>query len=665
PRLEGVQRVFLYRNPGEAWKTAVDFRLNVQDGRVDRFYVVADESYSLVPDSASNFIATETTLETGERAFVFQPKKTPLEGRAEFVFVATAENNRENVRLPRFRLVPSSPREDVSGVRRFAFLPQRFDATALRWATENLRPVERDEFPQTALEDATREMTRGTAALAAGGALNDSFVVPPAILTNDSGMSSPDFSVYETLADDADAWIASENDRLQISRAASSFYVNARREIFVASTFSLRPNAPSSCVLIVPEKSRVLKATVNGSPRRVAPLGDGRWSIDLDATRFGKRLEVAVQIPAPDATANAKRSFFASRSTAFELVAPRVEGAAPEKTTWFCAFEPFADAAPRWRVRQIDVGESPDAPARPAALLAPVRYADANELLFRLCVDDASALLAELESDAALFANARADEFERRRARWNRAWRQNEQKIARFVAPDQLANALDDAQRDAFLAVAADRSASASSPLENGSNARLREIIELKSKLDETYRFAPAPDEATEVAPELLWAVGRALDARVLAGWTDARLDRVVVVAPAKRFDFVASRYASALFVLAATAIALRLLRSSLKSPRFQRALFAALGSVAAFAFFALAWRALGLTLVLCLALLPPLLEATRRRSAFPERSSNDETPTPASNAPIDVETTASLFVARRPDAAETTLAKSADDERR
>ncbi|MBR2005687.1 MAG: hypothetical protein IJ991_16085 [Thermoguttaceae bacterium] len=665
PRLEGVQRVFLYRKDG-AWKTAVDFRVDVQNGRVDRFCVALDESYSLEPlDPASDFVATESTLETGERVVVFQPKKTPLVGPAEFVFVATMKNERENVRLPRFRLLPSSPREDVSGVRRFAFLPRRVDATPIRWETEKLRAVDRDDFPQTTLDGAPR----GAAALVAGIAPNaaPAFVVPPSILTNESGMSnvdSVDFSIGETLGVDADAWIASENDRLQISRARASFYVDARREIFVSTTFSLRPNAPRECVLLVPETARVLEATVNGSRRRVDNLGGGRWAIDLDATRFGKRLEVAVQIPS-----NAGVSSSDARSTTCELVVPRVEGAAPDETTWFCAFESFDDAAPRWRVRQRDVAD-PDAadsnaPERPETLLEPVRYSDANALLFRLCADDANALLAELESDAALFANARADEFERRRVRWARAWRRNEREIARFVAPERGVEALDDARRAALLVVRADAASDATpSPLETWSNSRYRELLERKSNLESARRFADVLDDAPNVAPEILWAVDQTLDARVLAGWTDANLDRLVVVAPPRRFELVASRFGSALFVLATTAIALRLLRPSLKSRRLQRLSFVFLVGVAALAFFVFRRPTLGLTFVALLAVVPPLVETTRRRA---ER--RRPTPSDAPPATLDGETTASLAAERRDENADETTVERAraadvDDER-
>ncbi len=670
PRLEGVQRVFLYSKNGESWKAAVDFRVDVQNGRVDRFCVAADDAYALEPlDADADFVATETTLETGERAYLFQPKKTPFVGPAEFVFVATMKNKNESVRLPRFRLLPASAREDVSDVRRFAFLPQRFNATPIRWETENLRPVPREDFPTT-LDDANREPTRGTAALVvAGGASSaaPTFLVPPAVLTIESGMPNPDavdFSVFETQNADADAWLASENDRLQISRARSSFYVDARGEIFASSLFSLRPNAPLACVLLVPESARVLEATVNGSRRRVENLGGGRWEIDLDATRVGKRLEVAVQFPA-SRSPRAARSLFGAAETTCELVAPRLEGAAPDETSWFCAFESFDDAAPRWRVRQRDV----DAPERPETRLAPVRYSDANELLFRLCVDDADALLAELERDAALFANARADEFERRRVRWSRAWRRNEREIARFAAPDRAVDALSPAQRDAFLAVDADApldapNAPENSPLKNWSNARYREIIEQKAKLEGTYRFPDVSEDAPNVAPEILWAVDQTLNARVLAGWTDANLDRIVVVAPAQRFDFIASRFASALFVLAATAVALRLLRPSLKSSRFQRVLFVFLVACAATAFLVLGWRVLGLAFVLLLAILPPLLEAARRRDEL-RRPTGETDATLPPNAPLDVETTESLFVARRPDASQTPPGRDANADRR
>ncbi len=645
PRLEGRQRVYLYRDTSDAWKAAVDFRLAVRDGRVDRFCVAVDDSYSLEPLGAdSNFVATETTLESGERALVFQPK-TPLDATAEFRLVATLENDRENVRLPRFRLLPAEPREDVSGVKRFAFLPQRVDATPIRWETSNLRPIERGGVPQETLAEAARETTRGTAALAAVGSPSESIATDelPPFVANDSGMTKVDFSIFEAF-DDGDAWLASASDRLQISRARHSFYVDARREIFGSSIFSLRPDAPRSCVLLVPASGRVLEATVNGSRRRVERIGDGRWRIDLDATRFGKRLEVAFQIPASEFV-RVERSFWRGRSTTCELAPPRLEDAAPEETVWFCAFESLDDAGPRWSVSQRDV--APPDVERPFVSLSPIRYSDANELLFRLGVGDANALLAELETDAALFANARADDFERRRARWLRAWNRGEREISRFVSPDRSADALGAARRDAFLVVRSASneiasSASASSPFDDWTNARRREILDRKSKLETSRRFSNDEDSTANVAPEILWAIDQTLNARVLAGWTDAPLERLIVVAPSRRFDFFGSRFATAAFFLAATGVALRLLRAPASSRRFKRFLFGGLVGAAAVAFFALGWRAFGLTFACALAIVPPLLEAASNRAA-PRRS-------PAGDAPLlEGETTETLVAAVRP----------------
>lgn len=649
PRLEGRQRVFLYRKTEESWKAAVDFRIAVRNGRVDQFRVAADESYALEPlGSDPNFVATETTLENGERALVFQPK-TPFVGTAEFRFVATLENERENVRLPRFRLLPSSPREDVSNVARFAFLPQRVDATPIRWETSGLRAVERGGVPRTTLEEAAREMTRGTAALAAGGSPSESIATDelPPFVANDSGMTKVDFSIFEAF-DDGDAWLASESDRLQISRVRHSFYVDARREIFGASTFSLRPDAPRSCVLLVPPSSRVLEATVNGTRRRVERLADGRWRIDLDATRFGKRLEIAFQIPASDFV-RVERTLSRGRSTICELVAPRLEGAAAAETVWFCAFESLDDAGPRWRVAQRDVGSPESNAERSSAEVAPLRYSDANELLFRLGVGDENALLAELETDVALFANARADDFERRRVRWTRAWNRGELEISRFVFPDRNADALGATQRDAFLVVRAGSneigsSASVSSPLDAWTSARRREILNQKSKLETSRRFSNDEKTSANVASEVLWAIDQTLNARILAGWTDAPLDRLVVVAPSRRFDFAASRFATATFFLATTAIALRLLRAPARSRRFRRLLFGGLVGASALVFFALGWRTFGLAVVCVLAVVPPILEAASNRDATrrPVDAADDASKAPGSPR-LEGETTETL----------------------
>lgn len=647
PKIAGDERVVLYRKSDDDWRAAVDYRLTVQNGRVERFCVAADDSYSIEPLPAdSDFVFSETRLPSGVRALVFEPKKTEAERASfDFQFVATLKSDDENVRLPRFRLLPSTERDDVSDVRGFVFLPKREGQTPVRWDKQNL------EKPRD-VKSVRNELPDSLAALAQNGVATETTLVQeiPRAVTLDAGLTIDDFDVYEKSGETADASIAAKSDRLQIARAEHSFYWNSRQEYFGASTFAFRSNAPSSCVLIVPANGRLLKTTVDGSRRRAERLDARRWRIDLDGTPFAKRLEISFQgvgaVDSNDAETLADR-----RDAIFNVEFPRVENGPADETVWACAFDALDGAGPRWELYRRVVGETEpfDVPSRRERLQAtrePLPFVDAGPLLFRLGVGRAESLLDAFRTDAALFANSRPDDFARRRDRWTRAWSGCVGEISAAVSPDRPAGSLTERQKGALFALDADvvapnddASESTETPLrdlspsfERWSAARFREILAEKDALDATYRL-PAPQSAqTEnasatISPQSVWALERGAQTRVLVGLTRENVERIVVVAPPKRFDFFASSWATALLILAATAIVLELLKTDAKTRLFKAVLFGTLGAIGAFAFFFLRWRIAGWLVVALLAVAPPALASLSSRRAERNRRADDARP--------------------------------------
>ncbi|MBR0303242.1 MAG: hypothetical protein IJQ80_05285, partial [Clostridia bacterium] len=113
----------------------------------------------------SEFEISETTAPNGARALLAIPNKPDVEER-ELNLDATFKNESESVRLPRLQLLPSSPREDLSKLERFALLPtKRFGSDEkLKWYVYDMRAVPNKRSGDSDISD-SESLNRSTKAL--------------------------------------------------------------------------------------------------------------------------------------------------------------------------------------------------------------------------------------------------------------------------------------------------------------------------------------------------------------------------------------------------------------------------------------------------------------------------------------------------------------------
>ncbi len=573
PKFVGVERSILYQNIDDPkkWLAYVEFQFDVQNGRADRFMIVADEAFDWkFEDSDGNYDVEETTTYLGVRAIAIAPKKT-IEGTVNVRLTATFKNEPENIRLPRFQLTPASPREDVASVRRIALLPERQGSEELHWATQDMRELVVDHKKKNA-GDPVANLTLSTAALVKLGAVDDSIVAAdlPDAVVKDSGMALPDFRKFER-GNAAGATLNSSQDVMTISRAVHSFYLNSQYKFFGTSNFTIRPSEERACVIVAPENYEILEATVNGSHRLVERLDERRWRVDLDSTPYVKRLEISFQGVTP--VAKTTRSFFGLRKVpVFNVDFLRVENAAPERVLWFCAFESLDSVGARWRVCQRgerdgkELGKIDDNPLNVER--EPVKLIQANELIFRLCVEEATALLEAYEND---LSRASGDDLPRLRAWWDRAWKKNRANVEHFTAFGEVSDLLSEPQRRALYVVRAgavvDENSNADDPTSRWNFVRYRETMEQKAKLDDAFPCAPTPaiNDGAIASPQSLWTYDVGDSTRMLVGAADSNIEGLVLTASAKSFDWIASRYAVAAFFLAITVAVLYIMKKNFR----------------------------------------------------------------------------------------------------
>ena len=311
--------MFPYKTEGSAasgdvnrpvkWRARVFFDFSAIEGRFDRFLILADEAFDwkfedLDPDlvvTGAPAISVES-----ERAF---------HGKTRLSLVADFKNSSDSIRLPRFQLAPSSPREDMTRVERRVFLPEQKEETAIilngdsEKADADSKKAPRWNWQKTglvSLQETTlgsQKVNKSTQALAQAGVMqppqsDDSALASTVFnisnefqqVADDSGLQFKDFQAYKRLPS-ASAALSSRKNDVAVSRATHSFYVNANNEFFGKSSFTIRPSELGTCQIIVPEEFQLLEATVNGG--RCGVKRDGNlWTVDLASTPYVKRLVI-------------------------------------------------------------------------------------------------------------------------------------------------------------------------------------------------------------------------------------------------------------------------------------------------------------------------------------------------------------------------------------
>ena len=662
----------------DVWKAAYQFRFRVVDGRFDQIWIAADGLFTVDPlPTTSFFVATETTAPSGAKALLFTPKRplTSEDGEIELFFTATFKNDPYGVCLPRFQTLSTPLYEDYSAVERVAYLATLRGQTPISWTTRNMR---RESDPQLDFERARGELvnglTQGARSMAISGTARvevdsdeqDGADSPanetpartdapfPAVVEQATRVGSVYFDRF-ALEENASARLSSQNDGMTVDLARYSFFVNEQREIFGAAVFMLKPGASENCVVVAPPGYHVLEARVNGSRRLVerAPeetasaenaaveddvasdggedepseTGATRWLVELDGSPYVKRLEISFQ-----ASGRSARSKGSRRDERFDLDFPRLESVDVERTLWLCAFEDF-DAQKResrWTVsqRSLVLTDPSSATTVVSREVAPARLNQAGGALRRVGLEDAAALLNAYASDSAQLSGSRSDDLERMRARWLAAWRERLGATAPFVASkrnDASGVSLHDPVPRSILvvndgeALPADQ-VDANFPIPNWNVARVGEIETLKERVFDSFEgdsSAYLADEGTEGASsQSLWTLQVASYAKVLFGSTDDRVVRVEIVARRKAFDFLASPYAAAVFLLMATAALLQLLDARRQNRSVRSVAHVAFMLLWTGCFFLFGWELVALVGALFLAVVPTLWSSMKSRRA-------------------------------------------------
>ncbi|MGI6402577.1 MAG: hypothetical protein ACOX0A_10850 [Thermoguttaceae bacterium] len=716
PTIEGLERIFLYPSSspvsraqsGELWTAAYQFRFKVTKGRLDRLYVTADDSFALEPlPSNSIFTATETTTSSGVKAILFEPRHALEEDdrEVELLFTASFKNDPSGARLPRFRATQSSLYENLSEVERVAFLPTFYAGSPIMWTTRDLR-VEEDPILERDRErhELLKGMNRGSRAMAISGAssADADFVgatTPfPAVVELAQRNVSLVFEKYAR-GEDAFAKLASQRDSLKVELARYSFFVNERREIFGGAIFMIEPGANDSCIVAAPPGYHILEARVNGARMLVerapdhdpaeeaededadaneadnandaddsyefdasdAPERDGetRWLVELGATPYVKRLEIAFQASGAASATSTLFKTLRRQGERFSLDFLRLETAnsarrpaSIERTLWACAFEDFDSekGEARWIVSQISSVDADADASSDSEIVSrecfPALVDQAGVAMRRVGLEDAFALLNAYEEDAATLSGARSDDLERMKARWFAAWREVVGATSPYVADPRnntlmlqsaLARSIVVVNNGVFLPV---EEVDSNFPVPDWSPSRVGEIESARERVFESSGLDPRAlreGGVSSASAQSLWTLHSGSRAKALFGSTNARIAQIEIVAKPKTFDFLASPYAAAVFLLMATAAILQLFDPGYRSRRLVTVAHLSLMLIWAICFFFFGWTFVALVGVFMLGFLPFVWGAVASsRRAQPESETVVSSAAEEEEAPSD-----------------------------
>lgn len=639
PRYVGVEETALYHELNSPlWKAKVYFRFKVESGVTDQFLILTDEAFSWeIEDPESRFDITETISYAGAHAISLKPKKD-LGELIDVRLNATFKNDPDSIRLPKFQLLPSSPREDTSEILRFVALPAvkltERQNEELNWSTYGLFHVVDDATRGSVTIAVSRMMSAITRdSTPEADQLRKELLTDVCNLTG--GLTENEFTFYSR-EQTSRAKLLSESASLSVARARYAFYMNVQNEYFGTVAFLIRKSVRSSCILVVPDTNELLEVTVNGSRRlvelvRVEETPEGTrsyWRVDLDTTPYVKRVRMTYR-GRSKMEPNAQLLYGSRRSPAFCIdfisIGEEIEDSGavrdvkPERLYWTCAFEaPNADRE-RWRVFQRGEGEKEKAPTkaeRANAEREPILWSDASDLLLRFTVETSAALLEAYESDLSQLTGTDSDDLKRLRAWWELAWRENASIVAQYL---ETPEGVSERRRRALFIVEGGKvvqpDGELADPTSRWTRTQYDEIVRQKEKLDETYRL---DDEAlsevvSPASPQSLWTYDAGVSTSLLFGITDGEARHLIVAATPKRFDFFSTNYGTAAFILIITGLVLTLMGKSRKS-QLESLYIVVIVAVWSVVFFFLDKKTIGFWGALLFAVGPAFISSSIRR---------------------------------------------------
>ena len=253
PRVEGVEVTSLEYDSG-TWTAEMDYRLKVSDGLLDvlRFDIPTQWSEPFQLDRPASWEVRKVSDEN-RRQLVVRPKSSISDQYRIKIRGRLALPAGDRVRVPDVR-----PR-GVAQVDRFVVLPAQLEVQQIFWETSGLQkaqlPAEFRKLP----------------------------------------ISPESFSAYQVLGDHFQASLKSRE------RAAAAPHVRladisidwqADGACHGVAVFDLEPAGASSCLLQLPQRYRLLHASVDGLSALAVPRGDGRWRLSLGPQQLPQRIEV-------------------------------------------------------------------------------------------------------------------------------------------------------------------------------------------------------------------------------------------------------------------------------------------------------------------------------------------------------------------------------------
>ncbi len=489
-----------------------------------------------------------------------------------------------------------------------------------------------------------------------GIALEPSF---PAAVEQTKRVGAVSFERY-ACGKDASAWLSSQSDRMKIDLARYEFFVNERREIFGNAVFMIKSGSNDNCVVEAPAGYHVLEARVNGVRRlveRAAELSESetaaedavdelnedndeivdevpqeqkqavaptsrptRWVVELGGSPYVKRLEISFQATGKTSTKTTLFNALRRRSESFSVDFLRLESSDVKRVLWICAFEDFEseNREARWTLAQHSPLDQDD--ASPTSVVfhdcVPARVNQAGGAMCRVNLEDAAALLSAYENDSALLSGARGDDLERMRARWLTAWRESAGATTPYMTRTGNSATATLLQEPLLRSIAVVNNGEflppdkvdANFPIPNWSASRISEIEIAKNRvfsMPGMSEISVFGEGASAARSQSLWTLHTASYSRILFGSTDACVSRIDIAAKPKTFDFLASPYSAAIFLLMATAAILQLLDSRGVARGLRSVVHVAFMFVWVVCFFLFGWTLVALVGAFLLAVVP------------------------------------------------------------
>ncbi len=274
----------------------------------------------------------------------------------------------------------------------------------------------------------------------------------------------------------------------------------------------------------------------------------------------------------------------------------------------------------------------------------PTLVEQAGAALCRIGLEDVSSLLNAYESDSATLSGSRGDDLKRMRERWASAWRESAASMAAFLVnskqnggaatalSEQLMRAIAVVNNGEFLSP---DQVDSNFPIPNWTPSRISDVQRVRERVFSDMKNDVELDSVAVASnTQSLWMLNAGSYARCVFGSTDEDVASVEIIAAPKPFDFLASPYAAAIFLLMATAAILQLLDPRSPAKGLRSVIHGAFVLIWSACFFLFGWTLAALVGAFLLATVPFVVSEIRRRRLAGADENHDHAAAPAQDGP-------------------------------